>query len=42
MARYFFNLTNGTTIRGKDGEECAHLEEAKRLAIQTAADLAVA
>ena len=40
MARYFFNLTNGGTVRDTDGEECLDLDSAKALAVQTAHDFA--
>ena len=40
MARYFFNLTNGVTVRDTDGEECLDLDSAKALAVQTAHDFA--
>ena len=40
MARYFFNLTNGSTIRDPDGEELAGLDEAKATAALAAHDFA--
>jgi hypothetical protein len=40
MPRYFFNLTNGTTIRDTEGEQCADLDAAKTLARRSARDLA--
>ena len=40
MARYFFNLTNGKTIRDTDGEEVSDLHAAKAIAIQAAHDFA--
>ena len=40
MARYFFNLTNGSTIGDPDGEELAGPDEAKATAALTAQDLA--
>jgi hypothetical protein len=40
MARYFFNLTNGKTVRDPDGEEFADLDAAKASAIVAARDFA--
>ncbi len=39
MARYFFNLTNGKTIRDTDGEEYASLDAAKASAIHIAHEI---
>jgi len=40
MQRYFFHLTDNTTIRDPDGETCPTVEHAKEIAAQTARDLA--
>ena len=41
MARYFFNLTNGSsTINDSDGEELPDMKSAKAAAVQAASDLA--
>ena len=40
MARYFFNLTNGSTIRDPDGEMLPDIDAAKAAAARMASDLA--
>jgi hypothetical protein len=39
MPRYFFNLTDGSTIRDPDGEDLADVEAAKATATQVARDV---
>jgi Domain of unknown function (DUF6894) len=40
MARFFFHLTDGTSLRDHEGEDCASMEQAKGYAVQTASELA--
>jgi len=40
MAHYFFNMTNGNTIRDPDGEELPDLGSAKKTARLVAQDVA--
>jgi hypothetical protein len=39
MPKFFFNLTNGETVRDERGTDCINVEQAKQFAVVVAAEL---